>query len=73
MLIRFIVVPIQPIPIIINNAFGVQIFEDVSFLICANEKDGKGVPVLLKHYLQLNGQLLSFSIAEAFSGVVDEL
>jgi hypothetical protein len=38
-----------------------------------NEKDGKGVPVLLKHYLKLNGKLLSFSIAEAFSGVVDGL
>jgi hypothetical protein len=70
---NFTAVQIRPIPIIINNAFGLRIFEDVSFLIYANEKDGKGVPVLLKHYLKLNGKLLSFSIAEAFSGVVDGL
>jgi hypothetical protein len=31
------------------------------------------VPVLLKHYLKLNGKLLSFSIDEGFSGVVDGL
>lgn len=47
--------------------------EDVSFLISEIEKDGKGVPVLLKHYLKLNGKLLSFSIDEGFSGVVDGL
>ena len=37
------------------------------------KKDRKDVPVLLKHYLKLNGKLLSFSIEEAFSGVVDAL
>ncbi len=47
--------------------------EDVSFLISEIEKDGKGVPVLLKHYLKLNGKLLSFSVDEGFSGVVDGL
>jgi hypothetical protein len=65
--------PIQPIPKIINKAFGLRIFEDVSFLISWNEKDGNGVPVLLKQYLKLNGKNLSFSIDEGFSGVVDGL
>ena len=55
----------------IESAF--RDIEDVSFLISEIEKDGKGVPVLLKHYLKLNGKLLSFSVDEGFSGVVDGL
>lgn len=47
--------------------------EDVSFVISEIEKDGKGIPVLLKYYLKLNGKLLSFSVDEMFSGVVDGL
>lgn len=47
--------------------------EDISFLISEIEKDGKGVPVLLKHYLKLSGKLLSFNVDKAFSGVVDGL
>lgn len=55
----------------IGSAF--RDIEDVSFLISEIEKDGKGVPVLIKHYLKLNGKLLSFSIDQGFSGVVDGL
>ena len=47
--------------------------EDVSFVISEIEKGGKGIPVLLKYYLKLNGKLLSFSVDEMFSGVVDGL
>lgn len=47
--------------------------ENVSLLISEIEKDGKGVPVLLKHYLKLNGKLLSFNVDTAFSDVVDGL
>jgi YHS domain-containing protein len=47
--------------------------EDISFLISEIEKDGKGVPVLLKHYLKLSGKLLSFNVDKDFSGVVDGL
>jgi tryptophan synthase alpha subunit len=47
--------------------------ENVSLLISEIEKDGKGVPVLLKHYLKLNGKLLSFNVDKAFSDVVDGL
>jgi hypothetical protein len=47
--------------------------EDVAFLISEIERDGKGVPVLLKHYLKLNAKLLGFSVDKAFSDVVDGL
>lgn len=47
--------------------------EAISFLISEIEKDGKGVPILLKHYLKLNGKLLSFNVDKAFSDVVDGL
>lgn len=47
--------------------------EDISFLISEIENDGKGVPVLLKHYLKLNGKLLSFNVDKDFSDVVDGL
>jgi hypothetical protein len=47
--------------------------EDVSLLISAIEEDGKGVPVLLRQYLKLNGRLISFNVDRAFSGVIDGL
>ena len=45
----------------------------ISLLISEIEKDGKGVPVLLKHYLKLNGKLLSFNLDKAFSNALDGL
>jgi hypothetical protein len=47
--------------------------DDISLLISEIEKDGKGVPVLLKHYLKLNGRLLSFNLDTAFSNALDGL
>jgi putative hemolysin len=47
--------------------------EDISFIISEIENDGKGIPVLLKHYLKLSGKLLSFNVDKAFSCVVDGL
>jgi putative hemolysin len=47
--------------------------DDISFLISEIEKDGKGVPILIKHYLKLNGKFLSFSVDKAFSSVIDGL
>lgn len=47
--------------------------DDISLLISEIEKDGKGVPVLLKHYLKLNGRLLSFNLDKAFSNALDAL
>lgn len=47
--------------------------DDVSVLISEIEKDGKGVPILLKHYLRLNAQILSFNVDRQFSNVIDSL
>lgn len=46
---------------------------DCSALISSIETDGKGIPVLLKHYLRLNGTILSFNVDKAFSSVIDGL
>ena len=50
-----------------------QDIDDISLLISEIEKDGKGIPVLLKHYLNLNGNLICFNVDKAFSDVVDGL
>ncbi|MGJ3243634.1 MAG: lysophospholipid acyltransferase family protein [Opitutales bacterium] len=47
--------------------------EDVSAIVSEIEQDRKGVPILLKHYLKLNGVLLSFNVDEEFSDVIDGL
>ena len=47
--------------------------DDVSALIAEIEHDGKSIPVLLRHYLKLNAQLLSFNVDKNFSDVLDGL
>ncbi len=47
--------------------------EEVSLLVSEIESDGKGIPVLLKHYLRLDATLLSFNLDRAFSNVLDGL
>lgn len=47
--------------------------EDVSALISEIEEDSKGIPVLLRHYLKLNGSLLSFNVDKDFARVLDGL
>jgi len=47
--------------------------EDVSLLVSAIEKGGKGIPILLKQYLKLNALLVSFNVDKRFSNVVDGL
>jgi len=47
--------------------------DDCSALISSVETDGKGIPVLLKHYLRLNGTILSFNVDKDFSSVIDGL
>jgi putative hemolysin len=47
--------------------------DDISNLITEIEKDGKGVPVLLKQYLKLGGRLLGFNVDPEFSDVLDGL
>ena len=47
--------------------------DSVSAIISGFEADHKGVPILLRHYLKLNGVLLSFNVDPAFSDVIDGL
>jgi putative hemolysin len=47
--------------------------DDVSAVISQIEEDGKGVPVLLRHYLKMNAQLIGFNVDSAFSNVLDGL
>ena len=50
-----------------------QDVDDCSAVISSLETDGKGLPVLLKHYLRLSGTILSFNVDKAFSSVLDGL
>jgi putative hemolysin len=47
--------------------------EDVSTFISEIEADQKGVPVLLKQYLRLDGRLLSYNVDPEFANVLDVL
>jgi len=47
--------------------------EEISLLISEIERDGKGIPVLLKHYLKLNARIIAFNVDRKFSNVVDGL
>lgn len=47
--------------------------EEVSTFISEIESDQKGVPVLLKQYLRLDGRLLGYNVDPAFASVLDVL
>jgi tryptophan synthase alpha subunit len=47
--------------------------KEVSSIIADIELDNKDVPVLLRHYLNLGGQLLSFGEDKSFGDVMDGL
>jgi len=47
--------------------------QDLSDLVADIEEDGRGVPVLLRHYLKLGGRLLGFNLDPAFSKALDGL
>ena len=55
---------------IISNAKDI---ERISALISEIEMDNKGIPVLLKHYLRLNGELLAFNVDKSFGNCIDGL
>ena len=46
---------------------------DISDLVADTEGDGRGVPVLLRHYLNLGGRLLGFNLDPGFSNTLDGL
>ncbi len=47
--------------------------EELSDAVADMEPDGKGVPVLLRQYLNCGGEMLAFNVDSAFSDVVDGL
>lgn len=47
--------------------------EDLNSIISDIESDEKGVPILLKHYLRLQGHVLGFNVDEKFGDVIDGL
>ena len=48
----------------------VQSVEDVSTLVTGLEHDGKGVPILIKHYTRMNAKLISFGVWKNHSNAV---
>ena len=47
--------------------------EDVSAMVTEIEFGGKGIPVLLRHYIKLNARLLGFNIDPDFNDALDGL
>jgi putative hemolysin len=45
----------------------------VATLVSAIEDDGKGLPVLLRHYLKLNGEVLAWNVDHDFGDALDAL
>jgi putative hemolysin len=47
--------------------------DELSALIADLERDGKGVPILIKQYLKTGGRLLGFNVDPHFSNAIDAL
>ena len=45
--------------------------EDLSALIADLERDGKGIPILVRQYVKLGGKLLAFSVDPEFGNTLD--
>jgi hypothetical protein len=45
----------------------------LSDLIADIEPDGKGIPILLRHYLKLGGKIAGFNVDRAFGNALDGL
>ncbi len=44
--------------------------DDVSALVSGLERDGKGVPILIKHYIRMNAKLIDFGVWKNHSNAV---
>ncbi len=51
----------------------VESVEELSEIVADVERDGKGVPVLVRQYLNIGAQVLAFNVDADFSDVVDGL
>jgi len=65
-----------------NNFRGIEIgrvisslseLSDLTNLVSDIEKDHKGIPILLKHYLKMGAKVLAFNVDKKFSNVIDAL
>ncbi len=52
---------------------GVQNVEHLSYMVQQIEKDNKGIPILLKQYLKLSGELAAFNVDPDFNNALDGL
>lgn len=52
---------------------GVKDLRLLNHMVAAIEDDGKHIPVLLRQYLRLGGEMLSFGVDEDFGGTLDGL
>ena len=51
----------------------VNTIEEVADLIAEIESDNKGIPILLRQYLKLGGQILEFNVDDQFNNALDGL
>ena len=56
-----------------TEVFDELTFDNISAMIADIEHDGKGMPVLLRHYLKLHAAIVDFNIDPSFSRVIDGL
>lgn len=54
-------------------ASSVRKVDDISALVSEVEKDQKGIPILLRHYLKMNGRILAFNVDYSFGQCLDGL
>ena len=50
-----------------------QSLEEVNHLVTKSERDGKGIPVLLRQYIKLNARLIDFNVDPDFGDALDAL
>ncbi|WP_172806744.1 lysophospholipid acyltransferase family protein [Endozoicomonas arenosclerae] len=55
------------------DLMGLTDFEKLSSLVQQIEKDNKGIPILLKQYLKLRGELAAFNVDPDFNNALDGL
>ena len=57
----------------VDDLQGLQNIEQLSSMVQQIEKDNKGIPVLLKQYLKLSGELAAFNVDPDFNDALDGL
>lgn len=69
--------PFRPRPVLpaIGDGFcrSIRDLDHLADPIADIENDGKGIPILVKHYAKLGGRMLSFNVDRNFSNVLDGL